>query len=111
MRPRSRTRSSAEHLAGYAADVFECEDWAREDRPAHIDARLISPSAPTVLTPHIGSGVAQARREIELSAARSIVDVLSGRVPNDALNHPSFGNAARRSRRRVMRSPPHIEMA
>jgi phosphonate dehydrogenase len=83
------------HLAGYAADVFECEDWARDDRPAHIDARLISPSAPTVLTPHIGSGVTQVRREIELSAARSIVDALSGRVPDGALNNPSL------ARRRV----------
>jgi len=79
------------HLAGYAADVFECEDWARDDRPAHIDARLISPSAPTVLTPHIGSGVTQVRREIELSAARSIIDVLSGRVPNGAINQLSLG--------------------
>ncbi|ARQ01760.1 phosphonate dehydrogenase [Pseudorhodoplanes sinuspersici] len=79
------------HLAGYAADVFECEDWARDDRPAHIDARLISPSAPTVLTPHIGSGVTQVRREIELSAARSIIDALSSRVPDGALNNPSLG--------------------
>ena len=79
------------HLAGYAADVFECEDWARDDRPAHIDARLISPSAPTVLTPHIGSGVTQVRREIELSAARSIIDALSGRAPEGALNNPSLG--------------------
>ncbi len=79
------------HLAGYAADVFECEDWAREDRPAHIDARLISPSAPTVLTPHIGSAVTLARREIELSAARSIIDVLTGRVPDGAINNPSLG--------------------
>lgn len=79
------------HLAGYAADVFECEDWARDDRPAHIDARLISPSAPTVLTPHIGSGVTQVRREIELSAARSIIEALSGRVPDGALNSPSLG--------------------
>ena len=79
------------HLAGYAADVFECEDWARDDRPAHIDARLISPSAPTVLTPHIGSGVTQVRREIELSAARSIIDALSGRAPDGALNNPSLG--------------------
>ena len=89
------------HLAGYAADVFECEDWAREDRPAHIDARLISPSAPTVLTPHIGSGVTQVRREIELSAARSIIDALAGRVPDGALNNPSFGK--RRSTTEALR--------
>src|SRR6202165_2257598 len=69
------------HLSGYAADVFECEDWARGDRPLHIDSRLTASSAPTVFTPHIGSGITQARREIELSAARSILDVLADRVP------------------------------
>lgn len=67
-------------LSGYAADVFACEDWARVDRPDGIDARLTAPSAPTVLTPHIGSAVTQARREIEMSAARSIIDVLAGRI-------------------------------
>ena len=77
------------HLSGYAADVFECEDWALEDRPASIDPRLTHPSAPTVFTPHIGSGVADIRRKIELSAARSILDVLAGRVPFGAVNNPS----------------------
>lgn len=79
------------HLSGYAADVFECEDWAREDRPAHIDARLLSPSASTVLTPHIGSGVTEVRRAIELAAACSIIDALEGRVPDGALNTPLLG--------------------
>jgi phosphonate dehydrogenase len=77
------------HLAGYAADVFECEDWARQDRPDAIDARLTDCSAPTVFTPHIGSGVAHVRREIELSAARSILDVLAGRRPRCAVNDPT----------------------
>jgi phosphonate dehydrogenase len=76
------------HLSGYAADVFACEDWARTDRPERIDARLTAPSAATVLTPHIGSAVTQARREIEMSAARSIVDVLCGRIPGGAVNNP-----------------------
>ena len=76
------------HLAGYAADVFECEDWARSDRPGGIDARLTSPRAPTVLTPHIGSAVTRVRREIELSAAHSILDALNGRVPPYAINDP-----------------------
>ena len=61
------------HLGGYAADVFECEDWARPDRPRAIDARLTRPGARTVLTPHIGSAVMSVRREIELSAATSII--------------------------------------
>ena len=75
-------------LAGYAADVFECEDWAVEDRPIRIDPRLTTFSAPTVFTPHIGSGVVEVRREIELSAARSILDVLAGRIPFGAVNDP-----------------------
>jgi phosphonate dehydrogenase len=75
-------------LGGYAADVFQCEDWARTDRPAGIDARLARAGARTVLTPHIGSAVAGVRRDIELSAARSILAVLSGRTPDEAVNLP-----------------------
>jgi phosphonate dehydrogenase len=87
-------------LSGYAADVFECEDWALEDRPARIDPRLTAPLAPTVFTPHIGSGVTDVRREIELSAARSILDVLKGRIPFGAVNAPGkqFAHAQSRSR-------------
>ena len=73
---------------GYAADVFQCEDWARMDRPAGIDGRLAHAGARTVLTPHIGSAVAGVRRDIELSAARNILAVLSGRTPNEAVNRP-----------------------
>jgi phosphonate dehydrogenase len=87
-------------LSGYAADVFECEDWALEDRPAHIDPRLTTSLAPTVFTPHIGSGVTGVRREIELSAASSILDVLAGRIPFGAVNDPGkqFAHAQSRSR-------------
>ena len=69
------------HLGGYAADVFECEDWARPHRPMSIDARLTTPGARTVLTPHIGSAVTSARRQIELSAASSILEALAGQAP------------------------------
>jgi phosphonate dehydrogenase len=88
------------HLSGYAADVFECEDWALDDRPARIDPRLTTSLAPTVFTPHIGSGVTGVRREIELTAARSILDVLQGRVPFGAVNDPGkqFAHAQSRSR-------------
>jgi phosphonate dehydrogenase len=75
-------------LGGYAADVFQCEDWARLDRPAGIDGRLARAGARTVLTPHIGSAVAGVRRDIELSAARNILAVLSGQTPNEAVNRP-----------------------
>lgn len=79
---------TAGRLAGYAADVFECEDWARQDRPPLIDQRLRDMSAPTVLTPHIGSAVTSFRRQIELSAASSIVEVLTGKRPATAVNLP-----------------------
>lgn len=75
-------------LGGYAADVFQCEDWARMDRPVGIDGRLTRAGARTVLTPHIGSAVAGVRRDIELSAARNILAVLSGQTPNEAVNRP-----------------------
>lgn len=80
-------------LSGYAADAFECEDWALEGRPANIDPRLTDVSAPTVFTPHIGSAVTDVRREIELSAARSILDVLAGRAPFGAVNDPGKQSA------------------
>ncbi|MFC3228814.1 NAD(P)-dependent oxidoreductase [Marinibaculum pumilum] len=75
-------------LAGYAADVFACEDWAQADRPRGIDPRLTAPGAPTVLTPHVGSATTAARRSIELAAAESILDALAGRVPRCAVNDP-----------------------
>ncbi len=77
------------HLAGYAADVFECEDWARQGRPGEIEPRLLGNASRTVLTPHIGSAVINVRRDIELSAARSIVDALAGRRPLHAVNLPA----------------------
>jgi phosphonate dehydrogenase len=80
---------AAGHLAGYAADVFECEDWARADRPRQIDPRLTAVGAPTVLTPHIGSAVVAARRAIEASAATSIIEALSGQTPSGALRTPA----------------------
>jgi len=82
---------SSGHLRGYAADVFECEDWARPDRPAAIDTRLVAAGAPTVLTPHLGSAVIEVRRAIEASAATSIVEALSGRRPAEAINQPVRG--------------------
>lgn len=62
------------HLAGYAADVFEMEDWARADRPPRIHEDLISARGKTVLTPHIGSAVTDVRKAIEREAALSILN-------------------------------------
>jgi phosphonate dehydrogenase len=76
-------------LAGYAADVFEMEDWARPDRPRGIAPALLADRARTVLTPHLGSAVSDARKEIALWAARSILDALAGERPRGAVAGPS----------------------
>ncbi len=78
----------AGRLAGYAADVFECEDWAHPGHPAAIHPRLSATGTSTVLTPHIGSAVGTVRREIELHAAKNIIAVLDGERPSSAINNP-----------------------
>lgn len=74
-------------LGGYAADVFELEDWAREDRPREIAPGLLS-HPNTMFSPHIGSAVQKVRRAIELRAAENILQGLSGKSPMDAANDP-----------------------
>jgi phosphonate dehydrogenase len=71
-------------LGGYAADVFTCEDLWRSGRPGRVPTRLIDDPARTVLTPHLGSSVEDARLRIELESAGAIVDFLSGRIPRNA---------------------------
>jgi phosphonate dehydrogenase len=73
-------------LTGYAADVFELEDWVLPNRPRAVDPRLLAPDAPTLFTPHLGSAVERVRLEIEMQAARSIVQFLDGKVPDGAVN-------------------------
>jgi len=77
-------------LAGYAADVFACEDWGLADRPATIPQRLLAHPA-TLFTPHIGSAVRRVRIAIEHRAADNIIAVLEGNAPPDAINQPAFG--------------------
>lgn len=73
---------AAGHLGGFAADVFELEDWALEARPRAIDQRLLAHPR-TLFTPHLGSAVERVRRAIELRAAANIADVLAGREARD----------------------------
>jgi phosphonate dehydrogenase len=77
-------------LAGYAADVFEMEDWARKDRPKAICPRLIEDARRTLLTPHVGSAESGARYVAEMEMARSVLDYLDGRAPRGATNNPSI---------------------
>jgi phosphonate dehydrogenase len=72
-------------LAGYAADVFEAEDWVRPDRPLEIAAGLRT-HANTLFTAHIGSAVQKVRLAIEMRAAHNISQALSGARPVDAVN-------------------------
>ncbi|MDP2786408.1 MAG: phosphonate dehydrogenase [Sulfurimicrobium sp.] len=75
-------------LAGYAADVFEMEEWARPHRPHAIPQALLDDSERTLFTPHIGSAVDAVRIEIELEAARNILQALRGEIPQGAINRP-----------------------
>lgn len=75
-------------LGGYAADVFEMEDWARGDRPRDVNPRLRAHPR-TVLTPHLGSAVEIVRRDIAMSAAHDVVSVLAGERPATAINVPT----------------------
>lgn len=75
-------------LAGYAADVFEMEEWTRPDRPRAIPPALLEDTARTLFAPHIGSAVDAARLAIEMEAAQNILQALSGELPQGAINRP-----------------------
>lgn len=74
-------------LGGYAADVFEMEDWARPDRPRQIAPELLA-HPDTLFSAHIGSAVTSVRLAIEQRAAENILQVLQGQEPQDAVNRP-----------------------
>jgi phosphonate dehydrogenase len=74
------------HLAGYAADVFEMEDWARPNRPRSIPQALLDNVKQTLFTSHLGSAVDNVRREIAMEAARNILQALDGGTPQGAVN-------------------------
>lgn len=83
---------AAGKLRGYAADVFEMEDWARVGRPIEVPSKLLKLRDHTLFTPHLGSAVERVRVEIELAAARSILQVLHGETPEGAVNRPASGH-------------------
>ncbi len=75
-------------LGGYAADVFEFEDWARMDRPRSINPKLVAFKEKTLFTQHLGSAVDRVRKEIALSAAEKILRVFNGESPTGAIARP-----------------------
>ncbi len=74
-------------LGGYAADVFEMEDWALPGRPTEISADLLGLTHRTLFTPHIGSTVDDIRLKIAMVVARNIVQLARGEKPEGAINH------------------------
>lgn len=82
-------------LGAYAADVFAFEDLSLPDRPAAIHPALLRHPR-TVLTPHVGSAVAEVRARIEEHAARSILQALAGQRPAGAVNRPAGAPATDR---------------
>ena len=76
------------HLGGFASDVFEFEDLSRPDRPEGVPEELLAIQDRTLFTPHLGSAVASARLRIEDHAAEAILQVLTGEVPDGAVNRP-----------------------
>jgi phosphonate dehydrogenase len=75
-------------LAGYAADVFELEDWAIDERTRHLHPCLNEWRHNTFFTPHLGSATHEARLSIEMEAVENILDFLAGRRPRSAANDP-----------------------
>jgi len=75
----------AGRLGGYAADVFEFEDWVLRDRPRDILPALRRHPR-TLWTPHLGSAVASVRRAIAERSADNILDWSAGHAPRDAVN-------------------------
>jgi phosphonate dehydrogenase len=82
------------HLAGYAADVFEMEDWAMMSRPREIHPALLADRARTLFTPHIGSAVDEVRQAIAMEAALNIAEALEGRRPRGAVNDIALARTA-----------------
>lgn len=81
-------------LAGYAADVFEMEDWAQMDRPGNIPESLLKNTKQTFFTPHLGSAAENIRKAIAMDAARNIFQALGGKKPQGAINNPHIVEAA-----------------
>ena len=74
-------------LGGYAADVFELEDWAVTDRRRDIPNALLVDKKKCVFTPHVGSAVEAVRSKIEVEAVENIIDLLvRKRRPRSAVN-------------------------
>jgi Lactate dehydrogenase and related dehydrogenases len=77
---------TSERLAGYAADVFEFEDWAVKSRPKIVSKELRQHPR-TLFTPHLGSNPDSVRKAMSMSAAEQVGLVMQGETPIYAVNN------------------------
>ncbi|MEW6046482.1 MAG: NAD(P)-dependent oxidoreductase [Bacillota bacterium] len=78
----------AGRLGGYAADVFEMEDYVPNRQVSAIPECLLGLRERTVFTPHASTAIAETRAAIARAQAQAILDVLEGRRPSGAVNVP-----------------------
>lgn len=64
-------------LGGYAADVFEMEEFHPQKQTGTIHAKLIECQDRTLFTPHLGTAVPQTRALMAKIQAQAIIDVFN----------------------------------
>lgn len=80
-------------LGGYAADVFEFEDWAQPGRPRTIPRELLR-AEHTVFTPHLGSAIDRVRCAAAMEAAENVLNFFSGGELRGVVTQPQTREAA-----------------
>lgn len=77
---------AAGRLGGYAADVFEMEDFVTDPPVRSIPPSLLKQEERTVFTPHASTAVVETRLQIARAQAQAVLDVLQGKKPRGAVN-------------------------
>lgn len=84
----------AGRLGGYAADVFEMEDYVSDRHVSAIPECLLKLRDRTVFTPHASTAIPETRAAIARCQAQAVLDVLEGRRPSGAVNAPAQATGA-----------------
>ncbi len=75
-------------IAGYAADVFQMEEVFSDKHDSYINKSLIAQKERTLFTPHLGTAIVETRIRMAIFQAQAILNLLLGKVPDGAVNHP-----------------------